>query len=406
MNPIEQVLGESTASATERILTRLRRYVEHESPSYDEQRCAALAQMIAHDAATFGCTTELLDAPGRGKHVLIDFNPGAPPRRPDPPAPGRPGAPAPRRPDAPNNQPHLLILTHLDTVHPVGTIESQPFAVVGDRVTGPGVFDMKSGLTLMLEAIALLQRTGTPVKRPIRMLVTCDEEIGSHTSREAIEATARGARAVLVPEPSLPGGKAKTARKGVATFRLIAHGRAAHAGIEPEKGVNAILEIAQQIVALQALGNRDLGTTVSVGTVNGGTSTNVVPAHAEANIDVRFAQSSEGERVQHALLNLRPLVSGASVEVKPVDTRPPLERTPAVVGVYEQARSIARDLGYDLGEASTGGGSDGCLTAAIGVPTLDGIGPQGGGAHAVDEHVLIADLPFRLALFVQLLQSL
>jgi glutamate carboxypeptidase len=376
---------------TDRVLARLRRYVEHESPSRDEARCAALAEMIAQDARDQGAKVETFDAPKLGKNVRLTFE--------------FPNARPPERPNAPDGK-HLLILSHLDTVHPVGTIKAQPFEVKSDRVTGPGIFDMKSGLTLMLEALAWLKQSGRSPARRVQMLVTCDEEIGSHSSRELIESSARGAHTVLVPEPSLPGGKVKTSRKGVATFRLKAHGKAAHAGIEPEKGVSAITELANQILALQALAHPGEGTTVTVGTVSGGTATNVIPALAEAGIDVRYARTSEGERVQRAILSSQAITPNARVEVQALDVRPPLERTNAVIELYQHARDLARELKFDLGEGSTGGGSDGCLTAALGVPTLDGLGPQGGGAHAIDEHILLSDLPFRLAFYAALLERL
>jgi glutamate carboxypeptidase len=351
--------------------------------------------MIAQDARDLGAKVEIHDAPGFGKNLSLTF---------DFPSARTPERPSARTPD--DKSKHILILSHLDTVHPVGTLKAQPFEVKTDRVTGPGVFDMKSGLTLMLEALALLKQSGRSPQRRVQMLVTCDEEIGSHSSRQLIESAARGAHTVLVPEPSLPGGKAKTARKGVATFRIKAHGRAAHAGIEPEKGVSAITELAHQILALQALANTQDGTTVTVGTISGGTATNVIPALAEAGVDVRYVRRSEAERVQRAILAARAVTPNARVEVQAIDVRPPLERTDAVVNLYQRAREIAGELKFDLGEGSTGGGSDGCLTAALGVPTLDGLGPQGGGAHAIDEHIQLSDVPFRLAFYAALLERL
>jgi glutamate carboxypeptidase len=360
---------------------RLRRYVDHESPSGDAERCSALAAVIAEDLSELGATVSTIDAPGMGKHVLAEF---------------------------PHQQPdgHLLVLGHLDTVHPVGTLKTQPFTIADDRISGPGVYDMKAGVALMIEALAMLQTTATPTAHAVRMLITCDEEVGSHTSRHTIEQQARGAVAVLVPEPSLPGGGVKSARKGVATFRITTHGRAAHAGVEPERGINAITEMAYQIFAVQELANTQLGTTVTVGTVNGGTASNVVPARATATIDVRYAQAEEGTRVRRALEALTARHAEASIELEVVDTRPPLERNERVIALYQRARALAERLGFDLAEGSTGGGSDGCLTAALGVPTLDGLGPQGGGAHAVDEHIRREDLSFRLAFYTALLQEL
>ena len=364
-----------------KVLERLRRYVEHESPSRDYARCAALAEIVAADARALGGNVELFDAQPNGKNVRARF--------------GKAGGPP------------LLIIGHLDTVHPVGTLERQPFTIDEqlDRVTGPGVYDMKSGVVLMLEAVALLQSAGR-LNREVTMLVTCDEEIGSHTSRELLEREARLAALVLVPEPSLGEGQVKTSRKGVATYTIKTRGRAAHAGIEPERGINAISELAHQIVALESVARPEMGTTISIGTTRGGTVTNTIPAEATATVDVRYATQEEAERVHKALTGVQPILNGAGVMVEQNEARPPLERTSRVISLYEKARAIAQPLGFDLGEGSTGGGSDGCLTAAVGTPTLDGLGPRGGGAHSTDEHVRLSDLQFRLAFYTALIEQL
>jgi glutamate carboxypeptidase len=277
---------------------------------------------------------------------------------------------------------------------------------VDGRAEGPGIFDMKAGIALLVEAIAILRVRGTGPRRPLRFLVTCDEEIGSHASRDLIRAAAVGAEAALVPEPSLPDGAVKTRRKGVSTYRLEARGRAAHAGIDPDRAVSAIAEIAHQVLAALAAADPPAGTTVNIGLIQGGTASNVVPAEAWATIDVRFVSSGEGERVDAVLRALRPILPGASIRGELTESRPPLERTDGVVRLYEHARSLAAELGVSLGEGSTGGGSDGSLVATWGLPTLDGLGPRGGGAHAVDEHILLDDLPFRLALLCRLLETL
>ena len=379
---IEQRLGEPSGDAIRRVLKRLGSYVERETPSGDGAACSALAQQIAREAEGLGARVTLLDAPNMGLHVRAEFAAAND-----------------------NAAPHLLVLAHLDTVHPKGTLTRQPFKVTSERASGPGIYDMKAGVALMMEALDLLGRIRRTPNRPIVLLVTCDEEVGSHTSRALIEAAAVGAHAVLVPEPSLSNGRAKTSRKGVATYRLSAHGRAAHAGVEPEKGVNAIIELAHHITALPQLADAD-GTTVTVGTVSGGSATNVIPASASATIDVRFPTMAARTRVQEALRGLQPKTAGARLELQETEWRPPLERTAAVVALYQEARALAAELRFDLGEGGTGGGSDGCFTAALGIPTLDGLGAQGGGAHAVDEHVLVADLPFRLAFFSLLLERL
>ena len=377
MSALEHAVGLSAEVATARVTARLRRYVEHESPSHDAERCGSLAEMIAADLRGLGGAVVIHEVPV-GKHLVATF--GTNGRKP------------------------LLIMAHLDTVHPAGTLASQPFTV-SDRVTGPGCYDMKAGMTLMIEALAILTARG-PLPRPVKVLITCDEEIGSHTSRPLIEAEARGADCVLVPEPSLPNGGVKTMRKGVATYRVTAHGRAAHAGIEPELAVNAITELAQHIIAVRDVADSGTGTSLTVSMINGGTATNVVPAHAVMTIDVRHATAEEGVRVHQELMARTPFHPEARLVVERFESRPPLERTPVILSLYERARTIAAELGVDLPEGGTGGGSDGSLTAALGVPTLDGLGPRGGGAHTSHEHVITADLPFRLAFFTLLLQRL
>ncbi|HEX6938630.1 MAG TPA: M20 family metallopeptidase [Longimicrobiales bacterium] len=365
-----------------RILDRLRRWVEHETPSGDATACAALADDIGETLAAAGATVERVDAPGRGRHVLARVA-------------GREAGLEP-----------VVVLGHLDTVHPRGTLAQRPFRIVDGRAEGPGTFDMKAGLAVLAEALLLFRETDAAPRRPVVALITCDEEIGSATSRPLIEATARGAAAVLVPEPPLPGGAAKTGRKGVASYRLRTHGRAAHAGLEPEKGVNAILELAHQILRASSLADPARGTTVSVGLAGGGTAGNVIPAEAWAELDVRFTTAAEQRRVDEAINALTPVLPGARVTVESNGSRPPLERSDGVLRLYRHARALAAELGFELGEGVAGGASDGNFTAALGVPTLDGLGPVGGGAHAADEHVLIADLTRRAALYARLLETL
>jgi glutamate carboxypeptidase len=238
------------------------------------------------------------------------------------------------------------------------------------------------------------------------VLWTSDEEIGSPGSRAAIEAEARGAAFVLVLEPPLPGGHVKTARKGVGRFDLTVDGRPAHAGIEPEKGLSAVVELAHQVLRLQSLNDRKAGTTVNVGVIQGGTVVNVVPARATAAIDVRVGTRAEADRVEAALRGLESVLAGARVRVEGGFNRPPMERSPRSGALFAQLQAIGRTLGIDLGEGSTGGGSDGNFTAALGVPTLDGLGAPGAGAHAVDEHIITATFPERAALLAEALLGL
>jgi glutamate carboxypeptidase len=370
------------ASDLTRALDRLRRYVERETPTGDAERTAALAEELARDLTAAGAVVEQIEATGVGKHVRARV-------------PGR----------EPGERP-LLVLGHLDTVHPLGTLAARPFRVEGDRAYGPGIYDMKAGLVVIVEALMRLRAAGTQPRRPLVLLVTCDEEAGSGTSRSLIEAEAREAGVALVLEPPLANGAAKTARKGVAIYHLCVTGRPAHAGLEPERGVSAVVELAHQILRVMELADPARGTTINVGVVHGGTASNVVPAAARAEIDVRFTTRAERERVERALLSLTPVLEGAAVEVTGGENRPPLERSDGVVRLYELVRAVAAELGMELSEGSAGGGSDGCFTAALGVPTLDGLGVLGDGAHATHEHIVVSDLPRRIALFARLLDRL
>lgn len=379
---VERALGMSAAGAIERVLARVRPYVEHETPSGDVAALVALADRIEREAAAIGGRVERHDAPGAGRNLEIRFA-------------GREG-----------DAPPLVLLAHIDTVHPVGTLAERPFRLEDGRASGPGIYDMKTGAALLLEALALLHERGVRPRRPTIMLVTCDEEVGSYSARPLIARLAASAGAVLVPEPCLPDGGVKTTRKGVATYRLRTTGRAGHAGLEPGNAVSAVAELLDQVRAALELSRHELGTTINVGVIGGGTATNVVAAEAWAGIDVRLAQPDEGERVHAALTSLRPVREGAEVHVVRSESRPPLVRTEPIAALYHQAREIARELGLELTEGASGGGSDGSLAAAAGAPTLDGLGPRGAGAHAAHEHVLVEDLPFRLAFLSRLLERL
>ena len=299
----------------------------------------------------------------------------------------------------------VLLLGHTDTVWPAGEIEKRPFEIGDGRIFGPGVFDMKAGILLMWMAVGALLRMRGALERSVTVLLTSDEEVGSNSSRALTESEAARCRAVFVLEPSLPGGVLKTARKGVGQFTLKAVGRAAHAGIDPLKGVNAIEEISRQILKLHRLTDVVQGTTVSVGVVQGGTRSNVVPAEAAAEIDVRITSMGEAERVTRAIGALAPELPGARLEVSGSINRPPMERTSDTVRLFEIARRIAAQIGIDLKEGSTGGASDGNLTSALGIPTLDGLGAVGDGAHAVNEWVDVESLPARAALVAGLIET-
>ena len=377
---LQNVLGEDTTTAVQRVIARMQRYVEMETPSRDVPRIKGLANTIATDLKALGADVEVIDAPEYGAHIVA-----------------RIGGTGPG---------HIVILSHMDTVHPIGTLATQPFRVLADRVEGPGTYDMKAGITIAIESLLLMQRRGSKPKRPITFLITCDEEIGSHSGLPLIKQHATGAHAVLVTEPCVAGGGVKSSRKGVLTYQMNVHGRAAHAGTHPQNGASAITELAKQIERMVGLADHSQGTTVNIGVIKGGTASNVVAAHAFAEIDVRVTNAAETARIDKALLGLTAQTPGTTVEVKSTERRPPLERNDQVLELYGRVKTIAADIGIDLGEGASGGGSDGSFTASIGIPTLDGLGPDGGGAHAIDEHVLLNDIPLRLALFTRILESL
>jgi glutamate carboxypeptidase len=305
------------------------------------------------------------------------------------------------RAELPGHGAPLLVSGHVDTVWPEGTLAEMPFRVEGERAFGPGVYDMKACLVELVEAI---RRAGAE-RRALRIFLTADEEKGSRSGREPLEQAARGTAAAFVLEPPTPAGNLKTARKGLGSFTLAISGRAAHAGTEPGKGVSAIEELAHQIQALHALNDDERGCTVSVGVVTGGMSTNVIPPGAEARIDVRISHHADRERIERALAELRPLNPEATLELGGGWTRPPLERSEGALKLFARARAYGHELGLELEEEASGGGSDGNLIGALGVPVLDGLGVEGGGAHSADEHVDLRSLPVRAELLAKLLRD-
>jgi glutamate carboxypeptidase len=280
-----------------------------------------------------------------------------------------------------------------------------PVRELAGRLHGPGIFDMKSGIAVAMLAMRALEALEMRPPHEVAMLWTTDEEVGSVTSRTLIEEDARRSAAVLVLEPSLPDGAAKTSRKGVGEFEILVHGVAAHAGLDPEKGASAVHELARIILALETLQDPSAGITVNVGTITGGIRPNVVADRASARVDVRVATMIDAARLEAAIRGLRPLHPRVRVEITGGVDRPPLERSAAVVRLYQRASAIAEMLGRPLPEGAAGGGSDGNFTGALGVPTLDGLGPRGDGAHALHEHVLVEDLPWRAAFVACLIAS-
>jgi glutamate carboxypeptidase len=300
----------------------------------------------------------------------------------------------------------LLLLCHMDTVCELGTLAQRPVKIEEGRLYGPGAFDMKGGIVNTLWALRGLRELGLMPERRITLLLTSDEEIGSRTSRWLIEAEAREHDAVFVIEPAqAPKGALKTSRKGVGLYKLRVTGVSAHAGVAHEAGVNAIVELAHQVLAIQGLTDYEAGTTVNVGVVGGGTRSNVVPQHAWARIDARVRSQAEAERLDAGMKALKPHLPDAHLEIAGGINRPPMVRTEAIGALFHLAEAIAAELGFPLTEASTGGGSDGNFTAAMGVPTLDGLGVAGDGGHALHEHVVVSSMPERAAVLAGLLRQ-
>ncbi|HEX5757719.1 MAG TPA: M20 family metallopeptidase [Thermoanaerobaculia bacterium] len=308
-------------------------------------------------------------------------------------------APRPRR----GGRRAQLLLGHCDTVWPVGTLATMPVTLAGGRLTGPGVYDMKAGLVQGIFALRALAEQGLEPPLPPVLFVSSDEEVGSDEATARIERLARRAARVFVLEPSLePGGRLKTERKGIASFTVTVHGRAAHAGLEPEKGASAVLELAHQVIRLHALNDPRRGVSVSVGLIEGGIRRNVVPPEAKATVDARALRLEDFAALERAIRALAPATPGTRLEVEGGVDRPPLERTPRNRALWEQARGVARRLGLELEEGSAGGASDGNTTSPL-APTLDGLGPVGDGAHAAHEFVWVDRMPERAALLAALL---
>ena len=367
------------------VLALTRALVEIESPSGDEAGSKAVVSLLAAAARAVNAVTTIDRIPveNYGENLRIHaFGNGGKKSR------------------------TILILGHTDTVHPIGSLQSRPWRVEGNRAYGPGVFDMKANCALALEAIRACASSKIVPQNQVVLLLTCDEETGSMSGRGLVEAESRRARAVLVLEPPASGGRVKTGRKGTGMFTIAARGKAAHAGLEPEKGASAILEMARQIERLHRMNDPTTGVTVNVGVVRGGTLSNVVAAEASAEVDLRFSTNEDGARVEKEILGLRPYDRRVQLLVRGGINRPPLERNDKVLALYEQAKTIAAGMDYELGEAQVGGASDGNFAAAAGATVLDGLGIDGDGAHATHEHILIDEIARRGALLAGLIATL
>lgn len=363
------------------MLETVRQMVEIESPSDNKAAVDRLGRWLAGKFEALGGHSKFHRATEFGDHLQVDF-PGRDRRQP------------------------VLLLGHLDTVYPLGTLAKMPCREASGRLHGPGTLDMKSGIGMMLYAIDAMRDQGGTVPRPVSVLLVSDEEVGSSSSRRITEELAKRSAAVFVLEPSYgPKGAVKTARKGVGEYSLKVTGKAAHAGLDFQEGHSAILELARQIERISKLVDLKHGLTLNVGLVQGGTRVNVIPAEATASIDVRVVRASDATGLDRKLRALKPINRQCKLEVRGVVDRPPMERTPAVASLYRQASELAKRMGWRLEEAAVGGGSDGNLTAALGIPTLDGLGGVGEGAHAPSESIVISELPKRAALLAGLIES-
>ncbi len=362
------------------MLETLRELTLLESPSLDKKTADRCCEFLAEKWLRHGTIAQIIRQKHRGDHLRVVWQP----------AEGR-------------TKSQLLVLGHYDTVYPTGTLAKMPFRVSAGKAYGPGTFDMKAGIVQALFALETIRELHAPVQKRLVFLWTSDEEIGSESSRKLIEVEAQRSDAVFVLEPSLgPRGLLKTSRKGVGEAELIVHGRSSHAGLAPEKGINAVHELAAQITRLEKWNDLSRGVTINADVVSGGSRANVIADRAQATLDLRAWRHADMRALEKRLHSLKPIHRGAKLEIRGGFDRPPLERKHSAT-LFARAKSIARELGFSLGEAAAGGGSDGNFTAALGIPTLDGLGAVGDGAHATHEHILIQAMPQRAALLAALL---
>jgi glutamate carboxypeptidase len=362
------------------MLAILRRFVTTESPSLEKVAADRCCDVVANEWRKRGARVERIPQKHRGDHLRATFAPEK----------GRPAG-------------QLLVLGHYDTVYETGTLKEMPFRISGGKAFGPGIFDMKTGIVQALFALQVLQLAKHHPRKRIVFFWTSDEEIGSESSRKLIETEARRSDAVFVLEPSFgPRGLLKTARKGVGEAELIVHGRASHAGLAPEEGINAVHELAAQLTRIEKWNDAHRGVSVNADVVEGGTRTNVIAERARAFLDLRALRTSDIRRIERRLHALRPVHKGARLKITGGFDRPPLERK-MCAALFVRAKSLAKQMHLPLGECTVGGGSDGNFTGALGVPTLDGLGAVGDRAHSSHEHILINTMPARAALLAALL---
>ena len=369
-------------SREEELVASIISMAEIESPSDDKAALDRMAQFAAGTFANLGGRVTLHPQATAGDHLQVTFG-------------GR------------THGKSILLLGHLDTVWPLGSLRTMPIRESAGKLYGPGIFDMKSGVSMMAHAIAILQKMHGWLPRPVTVLLVSDEEVGSSSSRAITEKLANAHAAVLVLEPSFgPRGALKTSRKGVGEYSLRVQGVSSHAGLDFEKGQSAVVELANQVLKMSAFTDRKRGITVNPGVVAGGSRSNVIAAEAKAQIDVRIATTRDATAMDKKFRGLKPFNKKCKLAVSGGINRPPLERNDKVKALFGVAREVAKELGFKLEEAAVGGGSDGNFTAALGVPTLDGLGAIGDGAHATHEHVVIGALPWRTALLASLIERI
>lgn len=368
-------------SRLDALVQTIRSFVEIESPSDNKQAADRMGAFLAGTFEAIGGHAHIHRADNYGDHLQIDFR-GEEKLKP------------------------ILLLGHFDTVYPLGTLAKMPCRMEGDRLHGPGVLDMKSGSALMLYAIEALKAWHGALPRPVTVFLVSDEEVGSESSRKITEELARKSAAVLVLEPAAGlAGAVKTARKGVGDYTVTVQGVAAHAGLDPGRGHSAIVELARQITAISKFNNLQQGLSVNPGVIRGGTRTNVVAAEATVEVDVRIKGAKQAAGLDRKMRALKPFDKRCKLTIDGGINRMPMERSAGVAALYKKAQEIAKQVDWKLGEAAVGGGSDGNFTAGIGIPTLDGLGGVGEGAHAVHEYILIPELPRRALLLAGMIES-
>ena len=376
----------------ERLVQMVRDLVEIESPSDNKPAADRMAAFLASRFEELGGRAVFHRSQDFGDSLQVNFN-------------HLPGARSSNR--RPPQRLPVLLLGHYDTVYPLGTLAAMPCRLKSGRLHGPGVLDMKSGIALMFHAIEALQAWHGDLPRPVTVFLVSDEEVGSRSSRQITESLARQSAGVLVLEPAAGlQGAVKTARKGVGEYTLRVKGVAAHAGLDPGKGHSAILELARQVVAISKLNDLRQGVSVNAGIIRGGTRTNVIAAEASVAIDVRIQRAKQVFGIDRKLRSLKPFDQHCKLEVTGGINRLPMERTAGVAALYKKAQEIAAQVQWKLDEAAVGGGSDGNFTAGLGIPTLDGMGGVGQGAHAIHEFITISELPLRALLLAGMIASI